>query len=257
MTTKIKTTHAYLDFLIRTAQEVDSDIVDQIAKELLGAYFRDRSVFVLGNGGSAATASHFACDLAKGAIKWLHKDAKRFRIIALTDNVPLLTAWANDSRYEDVFAEQLQNFVRRDDVVIAISGSGNSPNVLKALTLAQAAGARTIGLTGFMGGKMISLCQHCVVVPSDNMEVIEDLHMAICHSLTTTIRTALGEFGRDQVAVPALQSKSPAAMAVCSDSVTNRGTLLQMTATSLGLREFGSRFDARADRETQNQVDAD
>ena len=104
-------------------------------------------------------------------------------MLALTDNLPTLTAWANDSGYEDIFSEQLRNFVQPQDVVFAISGSGNSKNVLNALQVAREVGATTLGLSGFQGGKMKSLCDTCVIVPSNNMQIIEDLHLAIAHSI--------------------------------------------------------------------------
>jgi len=167
-------------------------VIDQVVRELLRGYEEERTVFLFGNGGSAALASHFACDLGKGTI--VHGNGrKRFRAVALTDNVPLMTAWANDACYDEVFAEQLQNLVAHGDIAFAISGSGNSPNVLRALEVAQAAGLSTIGLTGFQGGKMKSLCDLCVVVPSDNMQVIEDFHLSVCHSLFVVIRNALQE----------------------------------------------------------------
>src|SRR5271169_4156548 len=126
-------------------------LIDRAADVLWRAYIEDRTVYVLGNGGSAALASHCACDLGKGTVV---NGNRRFRVLALTDNVPLMTAWANDSSYEDVFAEQLTSLVGRNDIALAISGSGNSPNVLKALQVARHAGAFTIGLTGFHGGRM-------------------------------------------------------------------------------------------------------
>ena len=113
---------------------------------------------------------------------------KRFRVLALTDNVPLITAWANDSKYEDIFAEQLSNFVQPEDVAFAISGSGNSPNVLSALRIARESGAFTVGLTGFQGGQMKVLCDVCIIIPSDNMQIIEDLHLSVTHSLFTAVR---------------------------------------------------------------------
>jgi D-sedoheptulose 7-phosphate isomerase len=101
----------------------------------------------------------------------------------LTDNLPTLTAWANDSSYEDIFSEQLRNFVHPQDVAFAISGSGNSKNVLNALEVAREAGATTLGISGFEGGRMKSLCDICVVVPSNNMQIIEDMHLAMAHSI--------------------------------------------------------------------------
>ena len=166
-------------------------VIDEVVRELLRGDEEERTVFLFGNGGSAALASHFACDLGKGTI--VGNGRKRFRAVALTDNVPLMTAWANDACYDEVFAEQLQNLVAHGDIAFAISGSGNSRNVLRALEVAQAAGLFTIGLTGFQGGKMKSLCDLCVVVPSDNMQVIEDFHLSVCHSLFVVIRNALQE----------------------------------------------------------------
>ena len=145
------------------------DQVDRVADLLVRAYEEERSIFLFGNGGSAALASHFACDLGKGAV---NGSKKRFRVMALTDNVPLMTAWANDSKYEDIFSEQLANFVRPHDIAFAISGSGNSPNVLQALRIAKALGAMNVGLGGFAGGQMRALCDVCIVIPCDNMQII-------------------------------------------------------------------------------------
>jgi D-sedoheptulose 7-phosphate isomerase len=129
---------------------------------------------------------------------------KRFRVLALTDNVPLLTAWANDTRYEDVFAEQLRSFLHKDDVAFAISGSGNSQNILNALEVAREVGALTIGLTGFQGGKIKPLCDFCMVIPSENMQVIEDIHLSVTHSIFTGLRERIGDLSQYQsVAVAA------------------------------------------------------
>jgi D-sedoheptulose 7-phosphate isomerase len=145
------------------------------------AYESGRMVYLFGNGGSASLASHLACDLGKGTAYC--NGGKRFRVLALTDNLPTLTAWANDSSYEEVFSEQLRNVVEPRDVAFAISGSGNSQNVLNALHVARAAGATTVGITGFQGGKMKSQCDICAVVPSDDMQIIEDLHLAMAHAI--------------------------------------------------------------------------
>jgi D-sedoheptulose 7-phosphate isomerase len=171
----------YFEELQRVAISLCFDGIDQIADTLLKAYDSERTVYTFGNGGSASLASHLACDLGKGTAYC--NGGKRFRVLALTDNLPTLTAWANDSGYEDVFSEQLRNFVQPRDVAFAISGSGNSKNVLNALRVAREAGARTIGMSGFQGGEMKSLCDICVVVPSDNMQIIEDLHLAMAHSI--------------------------------------------------------------------------
>ena len=155
--------------------------IEQVADELYRAYEDGRRVFLFGNGGSAALASHLACDLGKGTAYC--NGGKRFRALALTDNLPTLTAWANDTSYEDIFSEQLRNFVQPRDVAFAISGSGNSKNVLNALQVARGAGATTVGISGFQGGEMKSLCDVCLIVPSNNMQIIEDLHVAMAHSI--------------------------------------------------------------------------
>jgi D-sedoheptulose 7-phosphate isomerase len=161
--------------------------IDQIGVELLRAYEEERKVYLLGNGGSASLASHFACDLAKGTV-CAGDRRRRFQAISLTDNIALLTAWANDTSYDQVFAEQLRNVIRPGDIVVAISASGNSRNVVLALQVARELEAFNIGLTGFEGGKMKDLCDLCVVVPSDNMQIIEDLHVGIAHALFSVIR---------------------------------------------------------------------
>ena len=171
----------YFDELQRVVTSLCHESIDQIADILLKAYDGSRVVYMFGNGGSASLASHFACDLGKGTAYC--NGGKRFRVLALTDNIPTMTAWANDASYEDIFSEQLRNFVQPQDVAIAISGSGNSKNVLNALAVAREAGAITIGISGFQGGRMKELCDVCVIVPSDNMQVIEDLHLAMAHSI--------------------------------------------------------------------------
>jgi D-sedoheptulose 7-phosphate isomerase len=186
--TQIISANAYFGHLSRAVELLPFHTIDQVVDVLMRAYQAERTVFLFGNGGSAALASHFACDLGKGTV---NGSPKRFRVLALTDNVPLMTAWANDCKYEDIFAEQLSNFVQLEDVAFAISGSGNSPNVLTALKAARNAGAFTVGLSGFEGGQMKSLCDVCVVIPSDNMQIIEDLHLCVAHSLFTTIRQRL------------------------------------------------------------------
>lgn len=159
--------------------------IDAVVDVLIRAQESERFIYVMGNGGSAANAEHFVNDLGKGEVRGF---PRRFKILSLTSNLPLLTAWANDTDYEHVFAEQLRNFVGPGDVAIAISGSGNSRNVLHALELARARGAVTVGLTGFDGGKLKSLCDHCVIVPSDNMQHIEEMHLVVLHAIYSVIR---------------------------------------------------------------------
>jgi len=171
----------YFDELQQVVSSIPHDTINQIADTLLKANEMGRMVYLFGNGGSASLASHLACDLGKGTAYC--NGGKRFRMIALTDNLPALTAWANDSSYDDVFSEQLRNFVQPYDVAFAISGSGNSKNVLKALQVAREVGAMTVGISGFQGGEMKSLCNICAIVPSNNMQIIEDLHLAMAHSI--------------------------------------------------------------------------
>jgi len=181
----------YFKALAALIQRIPASRVEDIAEVLLRAREDSKRVLLFGNGGSASLASHFACDLGKGTTARCCNPLKRFRAIALTDNIPMMTAWANDSSYDDIFSEQLRNLIEPGDVAFAISGSGNSPNVLKALETARAAGGFTVGLTGFQGGKMKKLCNLYLIVPSDNMQLIEDVHLSVAHALFTTIRHKL------------------------------------------------------------------
>lgn len=178
----------YLRELKETLDKLPSPQLERIKDILLGAYREDKKVFIMGNGGSAATASHFACDLAKGTAG--NDDArKRFKVIALTDSLPIITAWANDTAYENIFLEQLRNLLDAGDVVIAISASGNSGNILKAVEYANTQKALTIGFTGFRGGRLGGIVQECLTVPSDSMEQIEDVHLILEHILCSWLRT--------------------------------------------------------------------
>ncbi len=179
----------YISQIQSTIGRIGQTDIRRIVSVLHEARLSGSAIFLLGNGGSAATASHWANDLAKGATR---PDLPRLRVMALTDNVPLITAWANDTSYEKIFAEQLANFLQPRDVVIGISGSGNSPNVLEAMRFAREHGALTIGLTGFSGGRLKDLVDICVVVPSDSMEQIEDLHLILTHIISTSLRRSTG-----------------------------------------------------------------
>src|SRR5258708_11983553 len=179
--TEVLDASQYFEELKRVLAALHHGSINQIADELIKVYESGRTVYLFGNGGSASLASHLACDLGKGTAYC--NGGKRFRVLALTDNVPTLTAWANDAGYEDVFSEQLRNFVQPHDVAFAISGSGNSKNVLNALRVAREAGATTVGIAGFQGGEMKSLCDLCVIVPSNNMQIIENFHLSFPHPL--------------------------------------------------------------------------
>jgi len=191
---------SYFGRYAKVVSELPYAQIEQVVDLLYGAYQEQRRVFLFGNGGSAALASHFACDLGKGTATPGHSE-RRFRVLALTDNVPLMTAWANDSSYDQVFAEQVRNFVEAGDIAFGISGSGCSPNVLLALEAARQSGAITIGLTGFKGGKMPQYCDFCIVIPSDNMQIIEDLQLGISHAVFSVIRHRITQELMNEVSV--------------------------------------------------------
>ncbi len=191
----ITDSHGYFENYSRVVAELPYAKIEQVADELHRAYEQERRVFLFGNGGSAALASHFACDLGKGTTA-PGNHHKRFRVLSLTDNIPLITAWANDLSYDQVFAEQLRNFVQPGDIAFGISGSGSSPNVLLALQVARESGAFNIGLTGFNGGKMPGLCDICMIIPSHNMQIIEDFQLSITHALFTMVGHRINEAGR-------------------------------------------------------------
>jgi len=170
----------YKTELLKAIDQIDLGRVEQAIEWFEEARQSGRQIFVCGNGGSASTASHFACDMVKGAS---YQRDKRFRLMALTDSLPTLTAYSNDVGYEVVFEEQLKNFARPGDLVMAISGSGNSPNVVRALEWANGLGCRTIALTGRDGGKLGRLAQLNILVGVPHMGRIEDAHMIVCHMI--------------------------------------------------------------------------
>ena len=132
----------------------------------------------MGNGSSAATSSHFACDFNKGLS---YQKDKKFKVICLNDNIPAMLAWANDDGYEDIFAEQLKNFLNKDDIVIALSASGNSKNIIKAVKYANEKGAITVGLSGFCSGELKKIAKHNICANINNIQISEDIHFIICH----------------------------------------------------------------------------
>src|SRR5579859_4078539 len=170
----------YLDSLSAALTATPREPLHAIEQTLWETYLRDGTVIMCGNGGSAATASHFACDLAKWTIC---EGQRRLRALALTDNVPIMSAWSNDTSYERMFVEQLISLYRPGDCLVAISGSGNSPNVLRVTEWASAQGAPTISMTGFSGGKLATISTVGIIVPSHHMPEVEDVHSALCHAL--------------------------------------------------------------------------
>jgi D-sedoheptulose 7-phosphate isomerase len=164
---------------------LDHEVVDRMIDVIWRGYEEGRTLFVFGNGGSAALASHFACDIGKGTVAGR---AKRLKTIALTDNVALITAWANDKAYEEIFSEQLESLAEKGDIALAISGSGNSPNVIRGLEAGRRLGVQTLVLTGFAGGRAKTLADLCLIVPSDSMQHIEDAHLCATHAIFLAIR---------------------------------------------------------------------
>ncbi|HET9166874.1 MAG TPA: SIS domain-containing protein [Candidatus Angelobacter sp.] len=175
---------SYFQQLARAISAIPFGAVGRITDALVGAFENGRTALFFGNGGSAAAASHVICDLNKAA----SSEQRRLKAISLTDNVPLMTAWANDAGYEHVFSEQLKTFVQPGDVAVAISCSGNSANVLLGIKAAREAGAITVGLTGFDGGNLKEACDICVIVPSYTIQIVEDIHCSILHALTIAVR---------------------------------------------------------------------
>jgi len=174
--------------LQKTLDRLPVERIDEVIALLLENARRGNKVFILGNGGSAATASHFACDLAKNTMV---NGAPRFRVIALTNNVPLMTAWANDTAYDNIFAAQLSPLVEPGDVVIGISCSGESANVLNAMAVAHHHGATTIAFTGDQGGHLKEMADVCIQVPSPQIEQQEDVHLILEHCICAAIRDKL------------------------------------------------------------------
>jgi D-sedoheptulose 7-phosphate isomerase len=164
---------------------LDHEVVDRMIDVIWRGYEEGRTLFVFGNGGSAALASHFACDIGKGTVAGR---AKRLKTIALTDNVALITALANDKAYDEIFSEQLESLAEKGDIALAISGSGNSPNVIRGLEAGRRLEVQTLLLTGFAGGRAKTLADLCLIVPSDSMQHIEDAHLCATHAIFLAIR---------------------------------------------------------------------
>jgi D-sedoheptulose 7-phosphate isomerase len=167
--------------------------IERVVDVIVEAHVAQRHIYTLGNGGSASTATHFACDLSKATIV---SGRARLRVTSLTDNVALLTAWANDTSYDRVFAEQLINVLNPGDVVIAVSASGNSPNVLAAIDVARSLGAVTVALVGFGGGRLKQTTDMSVHIPVDDYGVVEDCHLVLEHAITASVRGRLSYTGQ-------------------------------------------------------------
>jgi D-sedoheptulose 7-phosphate isomerase len=183
------------DYLARLKDAIDTvpvSRVEAMGDILYRAYRHGKQVFIIGNGGSAATASHMACDLAKNTIA---PNRPRFRVMSLSDNMAMISALANDVGYDYVFSEQLNNLIRPGDVLISITGSGNSPNILRAMEYARHSAATNIAMLGFDGGRALELADEYVLVPVWDYGIVEDIHMVLDHVLTEyfSARLELGE----------------------------------------------------------------
>lgn len=184
---------AYISALQSAAGELERPKIEAIVDEVLGVWRRHGTVFTAGNGGSASTSSHFVCDITKlTRVDGLAP----IRAACLSDNVATHTAWSNDTSYEMAFASQIDGIVGSSDLLWAISGSGNSPNVLRLVERCRQVDCRSVGLTGFDGGRLASIVDIALVVPSTNMQVIEDVHLAICHIVAASVKGSLENFNR-------------------------------------------------------------
>jgi D-sedoheptulose 7-phosphate isomerase len=180
-----------IDYLRELKDVLDAfphDRFQNIVEALLSTYNKGGQIFIMGNGGSGSTASHFVCDINKGSCSGLER---KFKVMCLNDNMPSVLAYANDLSYDKIFVEQLKNFLNPGDLVIGISGSGNSENVLQAISYAKEKGARTIGLSGFDGGKLAGRVDIPFVVNVNDMQKVEDVHMIVVHMMMQHLCNAL------------------------------------------------------------------
>jgi D-sedoheptulose 7-phosphate isomerase len=185
-------------FLQRVGEEllrIDPGQVQELGDLIFDCYQTGRMVFLIGNGGSGSNASHFCEDLGKGTLRREDFDndhKRRLRVLSLTDNTPYILAWGNDEGFDRVFVEQLKNLATPGDLLIAISGSGNSPNILKAVEWANRHGVKTLGCTGFTGGKLKTLAQHNLHVPLDDMGIVESIHLTAFHWVVDNLHRRIG-----------------------------------------------------------------
>ena len=189
--------NAYFSDLQEMVRAISQSHLQEIVALLEETYHQGRRIFIMGNGGSAATASHFALDLAKNTII---PGAPRVKAMSLTDHVPLITAWSNDTAYEHIFAEQLANMIEQGDAVIGISASGNSLNIINAMNVAKRSHATTIGLLGANGGKIKHMVDAYVLAPGQNIEQEEDAHLILAHIITRHMREVVRSYAQ-QLAV--------------------------------------------------------
>ncbi len=189
-------------YLTRCAEEFGKLDVSQVvglADEIYSAYQDGRFVYIIGNGGSGSNSSHFCEDLGKSTLRredFLNDNMKRLKVLSLTDNTPYILAWGNDEGFDRVFVEQLKNFASPDDLLIAISGSGNSPNILNAVEWSNRHNLRTWGITGYSGGKLQPLAKKNLHVPLDDMGMVESIHLVLFHWILNDVYARINRVGR-------------------------------------------------------------
>lgn len=202
----MSTIRDYIGAARQIADRIPCEAVERVADVLYTAYRAHKQIFVIGNGGSGATASHFAQDLGKGTIRASVPSEQRFRVVSLTDNTPYILALSNDLGYETIFVQQLMNLAGAGDVLVAFSGSGNSRNVLEAVRYAQQHGLVTVGFTGFDGGKLRDMVEYSIHVPCEVMEQVEDTHLVMCHALVKHFQDLFGTPVRNTAATRRVRS---------------------------------------------------
>ncbi|MCP4295894.1 MAG: SIS domain-containing protein [Proteobacteria bacterium] len=178
----------YLKRLQVTIENLNRHDIAKVIDILENAYLEKKNIIIFGNGGSASTASHFAADFNKGVS---YEKAGRFKVISLCDNIATIMAYSNDLSYEDIFVEQMKNFLQTGDVVIGISGSGNSGNIIKAIEYANVNGGVTIGFSGYDGGLLKKACHHCINSNVDDMQISEDIHLILNHVMMSVLNEGL------------------------------------------------------------------
>ncbi|MCQ2793173.1 MAG: SIS domain-containing protein [Bacilli bacterium] len=180
----------YYQGLANTFEKLDYKEISLAMNALVNCYENGGTVYVFGNGGSSSTASHMVCDFNKGVSM---KKSKKFNFVCLSDNTPILTALANDVSYEDVFAYQIERILNKNDLILAISGSGNSKNIIKAIKVAKDAGVKVIGMTGYDGGQLYKMADYHLHAPINDMMKAEDIHMSFDHMMATILLHVLDD----------------------------------------------------------------
>lgn len=184
----------YFNKYIENLNKIDIAKIDEIVNLLYRTWKNDNQLLIVGNGGSASTASHMACDLGKGTLENVYDSGiKRFRVISLTDNVATMTAFGNDLGYDNIFSQQLRNLIYPGDVVLVITASGNSPNIVNAVETANSMGATTIGLLGFNGGKVNELVDHSIIFEENHYGRVEDFHLMLNHVIAERLSKMMRE----------------------------------------------------------------